>query len=161
MNIIAGLLFQLWQKYIEILKFASFEINKTLIDKHNEILKKKYSIKKKKFLEILYSFEQSLIKETIKVPELSAFKKNNIGKIHKEMASELRKKVSYNYKKSMIVEEEYINMKPISHPILFEELYLKEIKVKLKYFLTYVYFRKIKCGYHQNQWYTSFQSKNN
>lgn len=40
MNYIAGLLFQLWQKYIEILKYASFEINKGLVEKYNEILKK-------------------------------------------------------------------------------------------------------------------------
>ena len=41
MNIIAGLLFQLWQKYIEILKFATFEITDSLMKNYNSKLKTK------------------------------------------------------------------------------------------------------------------------
>lgn len=39
MNKVAGLLFQLWQKYIEILKFASFEITKLLMQNYLSKLK--------------------------------------------------------------------------------------------------------------------------
>ena len=42
MNVIAGLLFQLWQKYIEILKFATFEMTKTLMINYNSKIKSKY-----------------------------------------------------------------------------------------------------------------------
>lgn len=45
MNKIAGLLFQLWQKYIEILKFASFEITKALMQNYLAKLKSKSNLK--------------------------------------------------------------------------------------------------------------------
>jgi len=41
MNVIAGLLFQLWQKYIEILKLATFDITKNLMKNYTIKLKNK------------------------------------------------------------------------------------------------------------------------
>lgn len=77
---------------------------------------------------IFFRFELSLFKEIIKANDISAFHQNKTGKIHKELALELRKKVSYHYKQKMIVEEENFFPKPSYHPIIFEEIFIKDYK---------------------------------
>lgn len=43
MNLIAGLLYQLWKKYVEILKVAGKEINEGLIKKYRQNLFTEFS----------------------------------------------------------------------------------------------------------------------
>jgi hypothetical protein len=68
MNIIAGLLYQLWKKYVEILKVAGKEINDTLIKKYRQNLFKEFS--------------ESFFHQNLKANDFLPFSLN-IDKIHK------------------------------------------------------------------------------
>lgn len=60
--------------------------------------------------------------------DLTHYVDYKVGISHKEIADELRNKVSYNFKQGLKIEEINFFPKPSLHPIIFEEIFIKETK---------------------------------
>ena len=91
----------------------------------------------------------------MRTSDLTHFVDSKVGICHKEIADELRNKVSYNFKQGLNIEEINFFPKPSLHPIIFEEIFIKETKEILwvpnkptvydnsKYLLIHKFFVKI------------------
>lgn len=113
-NMIAGNVFQTWYLLMDMMQEAPKFIVNLLKEEYHKQLKDRWG--------------ESIFQQTYKVQDLALSFEQKVGETHKQIASARRNNLYYKVLDLYHAIED-VNMfpKPEFHPILFEELYVKEI----------------------------------
>ena len=112
-NMMAGHLFQVWYHLMELVKFAPKPLNTLLQEKFNEKIKEKLS--------------EHVFRSLFSTKNFSLTTEENIGETHDLSAARRRQDRALRGSTILEVEEKGVFPNPEAHPILFEDIYIKEV----------------------------------
>ncbi|CAG9316223.1 unnamed protein product [Blepharisma stoltei] len=112
-NLMAGQLLQLWHRLLDLVKLAPRPLSTLLQENFSEKFKERWS--------------ESIIRNVIKTKDFNLSSDENIGVTHDIVAQQRRQDRVYRTPEPMPIEEEGMLPSPEIHPILFEDICIREI----------------------------------
>ena len=112
LNLMAGSLFQLWHRLLELIKFVPRPLNTLLQEIYTEKLKEHLG--------------ESIIRLVHRTKDLSLAHEENIGELHENLAQQKRADKRYSQRNVMPIEDDSISPNLDLRPILFEDICIRE-----------------------------------
>lgn len=111
-NLMAGSLFQLWHRLLELIKLVPRPLNTLLQEISEDKIKERLS--------------ESIIRVVHRTKDFSIAHEENIGELHEQLASQKRSDKKYQKRIVMPIEEETPSQSIDIRPIVFEDICIRE-----------------------------------
>jgi pimeloyl-ACP methyl ester carboxylesterase len=111
-NLIAGSLFQLWHRLLELVKLVPRPLNTLLQEMHHDKVKERLS--------------ENIIRVVHRTKDFSIAHEENLGEMHETLANCKRNDRAFQMRSLMPIEEEVITNGIDLRPILFEDVCIRE-----------------------------------
>lgn len=111
-NLIAGSLFQLWHRLLELIKIVPRPLSTLLQEAHHDKIKERLS--------------ENIVRVVHRTKDFSIAHEENLGEMHEQLANCKRNDKSFQQRSLMPIEEEQVSTGIDLRPILFEDVCIRD-----------------------------------